>query len=152
MAYKIIYHTLDSFPPPACTNHTMEAFIDNKKIWKKHSFTVGYPLLNKCAAHFLAHFCAIIAKLKMSNLIKMVKCSRGRGGGSPLWKWRGCSSENFDNSPNRYQNLVLWACPKFIFTPKRYLFNNNKLYEGTETTLAAVILGFCTLSGTNPQI
>ena len=70
---------MDSFPPPACTNHTMEAFIYNKRIWKKHSCTVGYPLLNKCAAHFLAHFGAIIAKLKMSNLIRMVKCSWGRG-------------------------------------------------------------------------
>ena len=26
-----------------------------------------------------------------------------------------------------YQNLVSWACPKFIFTPKRYQFNNNNI-------------------------
>ena len=151
MAYKIIYHILGFISSSSMHKSHHAGIYSFKKIWKKHSFTVGYPLLNKCAAHFLAHFGAIIAKLKMSNLIRMVKCSRGRGG-SPLWKWRGCLSENFDNSPNRYQNLVLWACPKFIFTPKRYQFNNNKLYEGTETTLAADILGFCTLSGTNPQI
>ena len=24
----------------------------------------------------------------------------------------------FENTPKRYQNLVLWACPKFISTPK----------------------------------
>ena len=49
-------------------------------------------------------------------------------GDTPLYKWRGCSSENFENTPKRYQNLVLWACTKFISTPKRYQFNNNKLY------------------------
>ena len=33
-----------------------------------------------------------------------------------------------ENTPKRYQNLVLWACPKFISTPKRYqIINNNKL-------------------------
>ena len=37
----------------------------------------------------------------------------------------GCSSENFENTPKRYQNLVLWACPKFISTLKWYQFNNN---------------------------
>ena len=26
-----------------------------------------------------------------------------------------------------YQNLVSWACPKFIFTPKSYQFNNNNI-------------------------
>ena len=92
-------------------------------------------------------------------------------------KVTGCSSENFENAPKRYQNLVLWACPKFISTPKRYKFNNNNYITGTvnfnsnkdnfrtlssqgpfksivknltETTLVAVILGFNTLSGTNP--
>ena len=25
---------------------------------------------------------------------------------------QGCSSENFENTPKRYQNLVLWACSK----------------------------------------
>ena len=24
--------------------------------------------------------------------------------------WRGCLSGNFENTPKRYQNLVLWAC------------------------------------------
>ena len=42
------------------------------------------------------------------------------GEGYPLWKWPGCSSENFKNIPKRHQNLVLWACPKFMSTPKRY--------------------------------
>ena len=42
-------------------------------------------------------------------------------------KWRGCSSENFETNRKRYQNLVLWVCPKFISIPKRYQFNNNKL-------------------------
>ena len=39
--------------------------------------------------------------------------------------------ENFENTPKRHQNLVLWAYPKFISTPKRYQneFNNNKLYN-----------------------
>ena len=50
-------------------------------------------------------------------------------GGTPLYRWRGCSSENFENTPKRYQNLVLWACPNFISTPKSYQFNNNKLYN-----------------------
>ena len=27
----------------------------------------------------------------------------------------------------RYQKLALWACPKFISTPKRHQFNNEKL-------------------------
>ena len=38
----------------------------------------------------------------------------------------GCSYENFENTPKRYQSLVLWVCPKFISTSKRYQFNNNK--------------------------
>ena len=46
-------------------------------------------------------------------------------------KVTGCSSENFENAPKRYQNLVLWACPKFISTPKRYKFNNNNYITGT---------------------
>ena len=33
----------------------------------------------------------------------------------------------------------------FFSIPKRYQFNYNKLYKGTDTTLAAVILGFSTL-------
>ena len=45
----------------------------------------------------------------------------------------------------KYQNLLLWALPEFISIPKRYQFNYNKLYKGTDTTLAAVILGFGTL-------
>ena len=40
-----------------------------------------------------------------------------------------CSSQNFENTPRRYQNLVLWVCPKFISAPKRYQFNINKLYN-----------------------
>ena len=40
-----------------------------------------------------------------------------------------CSSENFENSTKRYQNLALWACLKFISIPKRYQFNNNNLYN-----------------------
>ena len=32
-----------------------------------------------------------------------------------------------ENTPRRYQNLVLWACPKFISTPKRYQINDGKL-------------------------
>ena len=46
-------------------------------------------------------------------------------------KVTGCSSENFENAPKRYQDLVLWACPKFISTPKRYKFNNNNYITGT---------------------
>ena len=33
----------------------------------------------------------------------------GGGGYSPM-NWRGCLSGNFENTPKRYQNLVLWAC------------------------------------------
>ena len=44
------------------------------------------------------------------------------GGGYSSIKVTGCSSENFENTPKRYQNFVLWACPKFISTPKRYQF------------------------------
>ena len=29
----------------------------------------------------------------------------------------------------KLQNLVLWACPKFISTHKMYQFNDNKLYN-----------------------
>ena len=32
------------------------------------------------------------------------------GGGYSPMNWRGCLSENFENTPKRYQNLVLWAC------------------------------------------
>ena len=34
---------------------------------------------------------------------------RGGEGYSPM-NWRGCLSGNFENTPKRYQNLVLWAC------------------------------------------
>ena len=86
MAYKIIYHILGFISSSSMHKSHHAGIYSFKKIWKKHSFTVGYPLLNKCAAHFLAHFGAIIAKLKMSNLIRMVKCSRGRGGGVLLYE------------------------------------------------------------------
>ena len=33
-----------------------------------------------------------------------------RGGGYSPMNWRGCLSGNFENTPKRYQNLVLWAC------------------------------------------
>ena len=37
--------------------------------------------------------------------------SPGEGGGVLLYKSDGgCSSENFENTSKRYQNLVLWAC------------------------------------------
>ena len=45
------------------------------------------------------------------------------------YKWWWFSSEDFENTPKRYQSLVLWACPKFIFALKGYHFNNNKLYN-----------------------
>ena len=83
---------------------------------------------------------------------------------------------------NRGQNLVLWACPKFISAPKRYRANSTITNYITGTailivikitfehflledvlkvfsqifilisvlTLAAVILGFSTLSGFRP--
>ena len=37
-------------------------------------------------------------------------------------KVTGYLSENFENTSKRYQNLVLWECPKFISTPKRQFF------------------------------
>ena len=56
--------------------------------------------------------------------------SAPRPGGFSSIKVTGvCSSQNFENTPRRYQNLVLWVCPKFISTPKRYQFNINKLYN-----------------------
>ena len=53
----------------------------------------------------------------------------GPGRGYPPIKVTGHSLENFENTPKRYQNLVLWACSKFISTPKRYQFNNNKSHN-----------------------
>ena len=47
-----------------------------------------------------------------------------RRGGNSYIKVTGMLVEN---TPKRYQNLVLWACPKFISTPKRYQINDNKL-------------------------
>ena len=77
--------------------------------------------------------------------------------------------ENFENTPEGYQNLVLylvlWVCLKFLSPTKWYqpatttnyivganTFLRSITLKGTETTLAADILGFSTLSGTNPQI
>ena len=86
-------------------------------------------------------------------------------GGYPLQKWRECSLENFENTPEGYQNLVLWVCLKFLSPTKWYqpatttnyiaganTFLRSITLKGTETTLAADILGFSNLSGTNPQI
>ena len=47
--------------------------------------------------------------------------SPGGEGYSPI-KVTGYLSENFENTSKRYQNLVLWECPKFISTPKRQFF------------------------------
>ena len=77
--------------------------------------------------------------------------------------------ENFENTPEGYQNLVLylvlWVCLKFLSPTKWYqpatttnyiaganTFLRSITLKGTETTLAADILGFSTVSGTNPQI
>ena len=65
---------------------------------------------------------------------KRVACLMGGGGGGGggrvrtpfLIKVTGVLIGKFENTPKRYQNLVLWVCPKFISTPKRYQFNNNK--------------------------
>ena len=74
----------------------------------------------------------VMTSLLMSSPPHLQSASKnlhpGRGD-TPLQKWRGCLSENFENTPKRYQNLVLRACPRFISTPKRYQFNNNKLYN-----------------------
>ena len=40
----------------------------------------------------------------------------------------GGARRKISRTPEGYQNLVLWASPKFISTPKRYQINNNKLY------------------------
>ena len=53
----------------------------------------------------------------------------GLEGGILPKQMMGCSAQNFENTPKRYQNLVLWACPKFNSIPKRYQFNSNKLYN-----------------------
>ena len=43
----------------------------------------------------------------------------GGGGGAPPKKGAGgvWGKNHESNTPKRYQNLVLWACPKFISTP-----------------------------------
>ena len=48
----------------------------------------------------------------------------GETKGTTLQKWRGCSSENFENTRKRYPNLVLWACPKLISTLRVNQLNN----------------------------
>ena len=76
----------------------------------------------------------------------LLRSQQGEGGGggresySPI-KVSGCTSENFGNTPKRYQNLVLWARPKFISTPKRYQFNNNKFICITNTCFRSITLG-----------
>ena len=55
--------------------------------------------------------------------------SGGWGGGYSPSKMTGLLVGNFENTPKRYQKLVLWACPEFISTPKRYQSNNDKLYN-----------------------
>ena len=55
-------------------------------------------------------------------------------------------------SPIKVPESCFMGVTQIHFRPCGYQSNNNKLYKGTETTLAAVILGFSTLSGTNPQI
>ena len=47
--------------------------------------------------------------------------SPGGEGYSPI-KVTGYLSENFENTSKRYQNLVLWECPKFISTPQEAVF------------------------------
>ena len=91
---KIIYHIPEfiSFSSVHKSHHGgIQSF---KKIRKQDSFIVGYPLLNKCGAHFFAHFFAIIAKLTLSNLIRMVKGSLGRGG-APITFIGECPREAF---------------------------------------------------------
>ena len=41
----------------------------------------------------------------------------------------GGARHKISRTPLRYQNLVLWACPKFISTPERYQFYNNKFWH-----------------------
>ena len=55
--------------------------------------------------------------------------SGARGEGVLPYKSDGGACRKFDNTPKRYQNLVLSACPKLISTPKRYQFINYKLYD-----------------------
>ena len=50
------------------------------------------------------------------------------GGVPPYKSDERARRKNFHNTPKRYRNLVLWTCSKFISTPKRYQFNNNKVY------------------------
>ena len=71
----------------------------------------------------------------------------GGGGYFPIKVMGVRLSENSENTPKRYENLVLWLCPKFISTPKRYQFNNNKLYNWhkhiSQIDVACVAWRFC---------
>ena len=89
----------------------------------------------------------------------------GGGGVKPCKIYGSARWKIFENTPEGYQNLVLWVCLKFLSPTKWYqpatttnyiaganTFLRSITLKGTETTLAADILGFSTLSGTKPQI
>ena len=59
----------------------------------------------------------------MSRGFSVGKKQTGAGGNSYIT----VTGMLVENTPKRYQNLVLWACPKFILTPKRFQINNNIL-------------------------
>ena len=68
----------------------------------------------------------------MKILWKIACFGSGSGpGGYPSHKsYRGARRKIREHQTKRYQNLVLWACPKFIAILKRYHFNNNKFITG----------------------
>ena len=61
------------------------------------------------------------------------------------WAWAQgeCSSENFENTPKRYQNLVLEACPIFVST----LTIATNYITGTNTFFRSIAVGYNLTAG-----
>ena len=71
----------------------------------------------------------LVPIMKILGKIACFGSGSGPGGYSSHKSYRGAHRKIRERQTERYQNLVLWACPKFISTLKRYHFNNNKFYN-----------------------
>ena len=106
--------------------YTLSAFDITTAQTSLHHFTIVLAMFNSCVNPLVCCF----TYGDYRTAVKRTLCCCRPGKVFPYKaKVMGCSLEKFENTPERQQISCFMGVSQIHFHPKRYQFNNNKLYN-----------------------